>query len=279
MVTVWHRGKAKTIHLLNSTVLRALATKKSTSPLPYDIVEMITTHLTHDLPTLKACSLVCRSWYSAAVQHLHHTFTLRSGGPDISHILEPLSELHELGLMPLVKELRVSQGPGFSSWFVPRVLNQHFSVLASVQTLKLDTVDIASFIPGIERYFGHFSPTLRSIGLYAPYCTPQQLSHFISLFPNLDDIEIWLPQTHAYDPADPDTGLLPFSAPTLRGRLILCGFGWVETWTHLITPYGGLRFRHMDLGGGPCCAPLLLKACAETLETLRLDAREGSLSK
>ena len=37
----------------------------------------------------------------------------------------------------------------------------------------------------------------------------------------------------------------------------------------VITLFGGLRFHEMDLFGVKCL-PLLLKECAETLETLRL---------
>jgi len=241
---------------------------------------MILTYLTNDLRTLKACSLICRSWYPAAAQQLHHTLTLRRGGRGINQSkLEPLSKLHELGLLPLVKEIRVDQGPGLSCWFVPRAFNNHLSALANVHTLKIENMEIHRFIPDVKRYFGHLSPTLRSIALYDPCCTPQQLSHFLSLFSNLEDIEIRHAYTFTYNPAISDKGLVPYSAPKLRGRLVLHGFCWVEALTNLIDICGGLRFRHMDLGGGPCCAPLLLKACAETLETLRFDAWEGSLSK
>ena len=37
----------------------------------------------------------------------------------------------------------------------------------------------------------------------------------------------------------------------------------------MITLFGGLRFRYMDIFR-VTCVPLLLDACAETLETLRL---------
>ena len=279
MVTVWHRCKTKTIRILNSKILRARATRRSTPPLPYEIVEMIFTHLIHDLRTLKACSLVCRSWYPATVQHLHHTLTLREDQPDATRSrLEPLSELHELGLISLVKEIRVSQGPG-PSWFVPQAINHRFSALANVHTLKLENIEIHRFIPDLKHYFGHFSLTVRFIALYDPHCTPRQLSHFLSLFPDLDDVDIRLSHVYVHNTAIPDTGLVPHSTPKLRGRLVLYSFGWVETWAQLITSCGGLRFRHMDLSGGPCCAPFLLKACAETLETLRFNAREPPLSK
>ena len=247
---------------------------------PYDVVEMIIAYLTRDLRTLKACSLICSSWYTAAVPHLHHTLTLTGAGRTINRSwLGPLSRLHKLGLLPLVREIRIDQGPGPCCWFLPRVLTRHFSALANIHTLKLENVEIYSFIPNLEHYFGHFSPTLRSIALYNPYCSPRQLSHFLSLFPNLDDIDIRGIVHPLPDTPIPDTELGLFSAPKPRGRLVLYRYSWVETWTHLITSCGGLRFRHMDLEGSPGCACLLLEACAETLETLRLDAKDGSLSK
>ena len=282
MVGSQHRGRAKASRPPGGTPRDSRPVHEPTSgpQFPYDIVEMIIAYLTHDLRTIKTCSLICRSWYPAAAQYLHHTLTLRRGGRGINRSqLDPLSKLHELGLLPLVKELRVDQGPGLSCWFVPRAFNHHFSALLNVHTLKLENLEIHRFIPSVKRYFGHFSPTLRSIALYDPSCTPQQLSHFLSHFPNLEDIEIRMSYAHMYNPAIPSTGLVPHSAPKLRGRLVLSGFIWDETLTHLISTCGGLRFHYMDLGGGPCCAPLLLKTCAETLETLRLDAREGSLSK
>ena len=247
---------------------------------PYDVVEMIIAYLTHDLRTLKACSLVCRSWYPAVAPHLHNTLTLKGAGRHINRSwLKPLSKLHKLGLLPLVKEIRVDQGPGPCCWFLPRVLTRHFSALENIHTLKIEYLAISSFISHIEHYFGHLSPTLRSIVLCNPYCTPRQLSHFLSLFSNLDDIEIHGIVASLPDTPIPDTELISFSTPTLRGQLVLYRFDWIETWTHLITSCGGLRFRYMDLGGSPNCARLLLKACVESLETLRFDAKEDLLSK
>jgi len=278
MVTVLHRGKAKLIRLFGSTVPRARATHEPTPPLPYEIVEMIIAHFAHDIRTLWACSWVCHSWYSVATQHLHHTLTLNKWDYDINcDQLGPVSKLRELGLLHLVKEIRVEQAPTLSCWFVPRAfnVNNHFSALANVHTLRFDKIEIRHFMPDAKRYFGHFSPTLRSIALHNIRCAPRQLSYFLSLFPNLDDVEI----RFAHNPDIPDTELVPFSAPKLRGRLVVRSFSWAETWTHLIAICGGLRFRHMDLSGTSPCAPLLLKACAETLETLRFWHRDDSLGK
>ena len=248
--------------------------RESACRLPYEIVEIVIAHAVDDLGALQACSLTCHSWYIAAVPHLHHILTLGDNIPGIAPgKLKPLSKLHQLGLMPLVKEIRVEQT---RTWFVPQTLSRrglrYFSAFANVQTLRLERLDIFRFIPGIERYFGQFSSTLRSIALLRPFCTPRQLSHFLSLFSNLDDIKIWRACTRLENPTIPDAELVPFSMPKLRGRLVLHDFGSVETWTHLVASGSDLRFRYMDLCNAGGCPPVLFEACAETLETLRLEA-------
>jgi len=280
MVTAWRRPKAKVNNLNNAplepqeTWTTHELTRPFPAPFPYDIVDMIIAYLTRHRDTLEACSLTCHSWYTAAAPHLHHTLTLTGDGPRSQ--LVPLSNLHELGLMPLVREIQVKQR---RPWFAPQAFSHldlyYFSSLTNVHTLKLENVEIFRFISLVDRYFQHFAPTLRSITLSDPWCTPRQLSHFLSLFSNLDDIEI----RNAHLTTIPDKVLAPFSAPKLRGRLALYNASSVETWTHLITSSGGLRFRHMDLHKVGSCAPVLLEACAETLETLRLGARDDSLSE
>lgn len=285
MAAVWRRGKSKVNRFLGNAPPETDTTHGLTPLLPYDIVEEITAHLTCDLDTLKACSLTCRSWYLSAASHLHHTLTLTTGGkPGVGCSgLEPLSKLHELGLIPLVKEIQVMQRGSIDCWFTPHAFSHldlhHFSAFAKVHTLKLQHVQIFRFISDLERYFGHFSPTLRSLALYDPCCTPRHLSHFLSLFPNLDDVEIRNPRAYAPNRPTFDTGLIPFSAPSLRGRLALYQFNWAETWTDLIASCGGVRFRHVVLCGSGSCASVLLGACTETLETLRFNARDSSNRK
>jgi hypothetical protein len=241
---------------------------------------MIIAHIPRDLDTLKALSLTCRSWYIATVPHLHHTLALGDKAPSITGgELMPLSQLHRLGLLPLIKEIRVVQW--HAKWFEPHAFSRrdlrYFSALTNVGTLEINHLDISRFMPSIERYFGHFSPTLRSIALSSPFCTPRQLSHFLSLFPNLDDIKIYgviHPPNNTLD-----TKLVPFSAPRLRGRLVLHQFDSVETWTGLFTAGGGLQFKYMDLWKVGGCKPALFEACAGTLETLRFYATDASVGE
>ena len=156
---------------------------------------------------------------------------------------------------------------------------RYFSAFSNVHTLKLQNIEIHCFIPGIEHYFGQFSPTLRSITLLDPNCTPQQLSRFLSSFPNLDNVEIQGGRVHTPNETIPNTELVPFSAPKMRGRLALRQFCWVETWTHFMASCGDLRFHHVDLRESMGCVPTLLEACADTLETLRFDVDDRSRRK
>jgi len=274
MVIVWNLGKTKINRLFRITPPRTRAVHDSTCRFPPELTEMIIAHLIGDLHALKTFSLICREWYIAAVPYLHHTLTLMKRIPNEPHDnLEPVSKLHKLGLAPLVKEIRVIQPHRTGDyWFQPQTFSRrdlrHFSAFTNVQTLTLENVDISRFMPDIDRYFGHLSPTLRSIVLAQPRCTPRQLSSFLSLFSNLDDIYIYSPVDEPTKPAR-DSELVLFSSPRLRGRLELFGFTWAETFTDLIALCGGLRFREVDLRNGVGCTPILLEACAETLETLR----------
>jgi len=272
------QGKDEVDRPLGSTPPGTSTTHASSYNLPSETTQMIIAHLIRDLNVLKACSLTCRSWYTIAVPHIHHTLTLHNKANDDSRRgLKPLSVLHGFGLAPLIKEIRVGGRPEWGAWFVPRTFSpddlRHFSAFSNVRTLVLRTVKVAEFIPGIEQHFGHLSSSLRSIGLWGPCCTPRQLSHFLSLFSNLDDISIGsLKQPLGI--TTPDTELVPFSAPRLQGRLELRRFDWVETWTDLIASCGGLRFHYMDLYWVGGCTPILLRACAETLRTLRWSIRK-----
>jgi len=288
MVIIWRRGKTNVNRLLGNAHPETCTAHESTCRLPCEIVEMITAYLTRDLDALKTCSLTCRSWYSVVAPHLHHTLILRGKCASKTHSkLKPLSKLHELGLIPLVKEIRVFHAYQIYDgrpWFAPQAFSRrdlrYWSAFTNVQILKLDQPEIHRFIPSVERYFKHFSPTLRSITLYHPRSTLRQLSHFLSFFPNLDNVKILgIDTTYPPNATIPDAELVPFSAPTLRGQLILYHISCVKVWTHLVTSYDGLRFHYMNLRNVAGWAPVLLEACAETLETLRLCPLDASFSK
>jgi hypothetical protein len=127
--------------------------------------------------------LTCRSWYITVVPYLHHTLVLRDKiyGTTRSE-LKPLSKLHELGLIPLVREIQVDQWEGMNrSWFVPQAFSpsdlRHFSAFTNVHTLIVQNLEIGRFIPGVECYFEQFSPTLQSIALSNPTCSTLPLDN------------------------------------------------------------------------------------------------------
>ena len=281
-MAVWRQGKAKVNRALGSPLPGTHTARESTCRLPYEIVEMIVACITHRA-TLKACSLTCRSWYIVTAPHLYHTLVLGvTKKPTIPHLEEkPLSRLHGHRMPLAVKEIWVRQE--LLRWFSPQAFSRsdlrNFSAFSHIRTLRVQKLEIYRFMPDIERYFGHFSSTLQSITLYQPVCTPRQLSHFLSLFSNLDNIEI----SGGYRPrlkrTLPDPELVPFSAPKLRGQLELYASHWAEIWTYLINLCGGLQFHSMDLRRAASCAPILLEACAKTLETLRFYAADHSVGK
>ena len=157
--TVWLRSKAKISRLLrDNAFLETRTPRKPSTPLPHEVVEMIIAHLIYDLRALKACSLTCLSWYIAAVPHIHHTITFREKIIFITQTrLRPLSKLHGLGIIPLVREVRVLCSLEERPWFKSRAFSRqdlrYFSAFANVQKLRLEKVDISSFIPKVGRYF------------------------------------------------------------------------------------------------------------------------------
>ena len=250
-------------------------------------MDAIISYFIHDTRILLACSMMCRSWYIAAVPHLHHSLTT-----DDNYNYEtkrdnrwprPLKNSYELGLLPFVKRLRIRTGPSvkISYMFAPTWLSGHtmtyFSALTNLQELGIEHLLIPNFMPTIQQCFGHFSPTLRFLALLAPFGSSRQILYFIGLFPNLQDLKLHYPSISLHyredAPDDNDTTPAPPSVPPLRGRLMLTYCQKVNLMKEMIDVFGGLRFRHMDLFGVKSVR-LLLDACAETLETLKLYPTE-----
>ena len=262
----WYRSKAQINRVLYHQV-SSTSTVKRSNPLPHEIVEMIIGHLTHDIRTLKVFSLTCYSCYIAAFPYIHRTLVLS----DNKKCLKTLSGRHALGLLPFTKDVRILHPMHDSRWFLPQFFSRrdarYFSALTHVESLTVPYLGIIPFIPGLEQDFGHLSSTLRSLTLDAPRCTPLQLSYFISLFPNLNDIVI-----RSFTPASKILGEVraPWTAPKLQGKLELVWSDALETWEHLTT-WSGLRFRSIRFLGVSRCVPVILAACANTLETLRIE--------
>jgi len=248
---------------------------KRTVNLPQDVLEIIVANVGDDIRSLKAFSTTCHSWYLAAVPRLHHTLALEERHLDPARWeLKPLAKLHKMDLLPFVKKLWI-RAASFDPWLSPRKFDRqtlrHFSALTNVQQLRIERFDLSKFMPGVERYFGHFAPTLRCLSLTISSGTQRQLLYFLALFQNLDDIEIeYYPITNSDATTNRDSEVaVPFSVPSLRGQLKLTHFPSETISRDMITLFGGLRFRYMDLFSVEG-SRLLMGACADTLQTVRV---------
>jgi len=237
---------------------------------------MVVIHLTNNTRSLLACSLTCYSWYIVVVPHLHHTLDTSAWHMDTHAKFKwpkPLRSAHSLGLLPLVKKLQIHRrDPRYFSGFSPKNLRcwtlRHFLALTNVQELGIDHLDIPSFMSSIQLYFGHFLPTLRSLALGEPKGSRRQIVYFIGLFRHLEDLKILYDKPDNQEEPEGDVTLIPPFAPPLRGHLAMCSTG-EGLLKDMIALFGGIRFCYLDIfnvGG----MRLLLGACAETLETLRL---------
>ena len=132
---------------------------------------------------------------------------------------------------------------------------------------------VPAFMPDIQRWFGHFSPTLRFLALKEPkgYC--RQILYFIGLFPNLQDLKLNYPLLTDEKESTADATLTPLSVPPLRRYLTLTCFTRQKLVEGMIALFEGLRFCRMDLFRANRVR-LLLDECVDTLETLRLYPTE-----
>ena len=238
---------------------------------------MIIIHLIHDKRSLLACSLTYYSWYIATVPHLHYTLVIvssgwsdrpRHGWPT------PLWNASKLGLLPLVRKFkfRITDCTRFSPKLFNRPTLRQFSALTNIQELEIDDLDIPSFVPKVRRYFGQFLPTTRSLTLKAPKGSRREIIFFIGLFQHLENLTLLdgIDYRGRSEPAN-DLTLIPPFTPPLRGRLVMAHFASPMGFSgDMIALFGGIRFHYMNLFD--VSEPRLpLSACAETLETLRLD--------
>ena len=243
--------------------------------LPPEIVEIIIAYLIYDMRCLRACTMTCHSWYIVASPHLHRTLVIST------HTLgqstgwqKPFRRKHSLGLLPLVKWLRVHGRNNRYVGLSPTLFNSdtldQFSALTNVRELEVEYLDIPNFIPHIQQYFKHFLPTLTSLHLREPRGSDRQIIYFIGLFQHLQDLKlIEVGLHHGEEPAE-DLTLIPPSIPPLRGRLVMMDFTRVGLLKGMIDLFGGIRFHHMRLLNVDGMR-ILLGTGAETLETLVLD--------
>jgi len=201
--------------------------------------------------------LTCYSWYIAAAPHLHNTLVTPLfvvHGIDKPWWPASFRSMHELGLFPLVKKFcfRGSKPLTGVHSFSPELFDHgilhQFSALKNVRELRIDFLDIPSFMPQIQQYFGHFLPTVRSLGLDSPKGSRRQIIFFIGLFRDLEDLHLphdnqpslWQEE----EPMANDPTLVPPFIPPLRGRFTATWFKEADLLEDMINLFRGIRFRH-----------------------------------
>lgn len=240
--------------------------------LPVEVFERIIVYLIYDTRSLRACVLTCYPWYIAVAPHLHHTLTVETSYHRKPEGSKSLQHKYDLGLLPLVRVLRV-RACDYSS--VGRSLapsNHHtlhqFSALTNVRELWIDFLDIPEFMPRINQCFGHFLPTVRSLGLGEPKGSRRHIIYFIGLFEHLENLSLTYSGVRFQEELSNDLTLVPGFHPPLNGWLKMMCVRRVELVEDMIDLLG-VRFRYMNLFNVNGMQ-LLLDACAETLELLRL---------
>ena len=271
---LWPKTKSKIELLFGSSATRP--PPGPISRLPQELVGEIISYFIDNIRILLACSLTCRSWYIAALPHLHHSLTTDDDSllPTDKKVWwpRPLKKMHEFDLLPLVRRLRI-RARRRNVWFTPERLDGHnlgyFYALKNLQELGIDDLEVSRFVPTLKRCFGHLSQTLQFLALSEPKGSSRQIVYFIGLFPNLQDLKLHYTALENEKDKITDITLVPLCSPPLQGRLTLTMFTRNQIVKDMIMLFGGLRFHQMDLFGVKCL-PLLLKECAKTLETLRL---------
>ena len=222
------------------------------------------------MPSLCSFALTCYSWYIAAVPHLHPTLQIFIDdfpGPVRSR--PPIRHMHRLGFLPLVKTVRIYNFPaGFSSKRFNHSFLCQFLEFTNVQRLEIDNLDIHSFMPTIQKYFGPFLPTLRSLYLREPKGSKRQIIFFIGMFRYLDNLSLYCSRPREIGP-EKDLTPAPHFAPPLRGRLVVLNWAETSLFLDMVRFFGGIRFSAMSLYNVPGTR-YLLRACANTLRVLRL---------
>ena len=241
---IWWRSKAKIEQLLFGYTQEWSALRPSPiARLPRELVELVISYLIHNTYALLARSMTCYSWYMVAVPYLHHTLTTDTKDTDNYLWPRPLRNSYNLGLLPFVKRLRIR---GYYEPFTPKNLDRYtlryFSALTNLQELGIDHLQLPSFMPDIQRYFGHLAPTLRFLALMDPKGSSRQILYLIGLFPNLHDLKFCYSFPEMKQQSILDVDIAPLSVPPLCGRLTLMCFAREKLVKDMITFLGGLRF-------------------------------------
>ena len=267
---------------------------KGLPSLPDDITFEIFNLL--DMDALKSCSLAGKALSCSTKPFIHRTLYLtpRSGVPTGPKVPGPWNEfmglpaLDERGLLQHTRHLSMSlpRNPLFAHDLQPHI--QHLCTITNLRSLKTRWLDVPSFIPNMEEYFGTFLGSLQSLEMDSPRGDHKQILYFVCHFPNLRDLKINGLQDYSHSMRSGGPHFDIKTSPPLDGTLdlqlgmdpkpILSDLKGPQLFLRNIVPLpSGLKFRTLKLSGcfGNAVQPLV-DACAPTLECMEFTVEWSS---
>ncbi|KAF9785499.1 hypothetical protein BJ322DRAFT_1108948 [Thelephora terrestris] len=258
--------------------------------LPDDIIHEIFILL--DMESLKSCSLTGKAVSRSAKPFIHRTLYITprhrgsvrpssTGGlfnvpRDWNYAFNGLPVLGERGLLQHTRHLSIflDRNPIFPHDLQVHI--QHLRTFTNVRSFKTSWLDISSFLPRMEEYFGTFFGSLQSLELKESRGDHKQILYFICQFANLKNLRIQgvQPHVHSMRNGGPHFDITKF--PPLDGVLDLEMFpgamdmGATLILNHLST--APLKFRTLKLSA--CTldnSRLLVDACSPNLECVVLE--------
>jgi len=246
---------------------------------PPELIDRILNYLSDDPQSLSAASLVSKAWTSWGQAYLFESVRLTPSNlqgwlenvpPDVDG---PASHTRTLTL----EEYHISP------WINPQSSVFPLSNLVSftnVRSLALLGWNATLFNgASLEPYFGHFGKSLRALSLRFCALDLAILFNFLSLFPNVQDLNITCPSSM---PGSLDTVPdVPEVIPSFCGTLSLTGLDSGHPILKAVTALP-LQFTTITVRGcifyEPEAYQMLFTSCRDTLVTLHFkDAYQGAL--
>ena len=223
-----------------------------------------------------SCSESCKALFCSARPLLHRTLCLSTGNSIDRHRSSPLNRAQfdnlRLAGQAQVLEYTTRLIIRLGTDFVPENLRpylRYFRAMRGITSLEIYLLDTAGFLPAFEEYFGHIVPTLRSLTLIGVRDPIQNFFHFISRFPQLQDLDLMQFSLARHNPSQSCTSP-QIQTPPLNGSLRFRGtYPSIEFIQSLVNVPGGIHFRSVEMGDARKF-PLqtIIDACSNTVESI-----------
>jgi hypothetical protein len=249
--------------------------------LPQELVDEILTYLEDDFSSLMSCSKSCKALFCSARPFIYRTFcltrdttdTYRSGSLNRG-TFDTLRLAERAQILQYTTKLFIRLGDKF----VPENLQPHlryFYVMRGITSLTIHRLDVASFLPALDKWFGHIIPTLRSLTLIDAKAPAEDVFHLVLRFPLLQDL--YLTEFSQPDYRLPRSYIPPelTISPPLNGTLKLLGTYSSNNFIRsLVSAPGGIHFRSVEVEDvGMIWFQALIDACSKTVETITFTTR------